>query len=171
MVDRQWYSTEGTFWYEFTVHDRCLCCSAATCSESADYHLIPSGHCFSVPAVSDVWFALLHLCCHVVPFFLLLLLMFPFYPICEVLGRILFDALYSLVEGFLIPTCLGTQSNVIFPLCWTIIFLMVCVFCPKRPSLYSTSPKLSPSVLFFPCAVYSVYDRWLFRVIYWVLWV
>jgi hypothetical protein len=126
VVDRQ-SSMEGAFWSGFTVHDRCVCCSAVAFSESADYHLIPSGHCLGVLVASDVWFALLYFCCRVVLFLLMLLLIFPFYPLCEVLRRILLGALYSLVQSFLaavsafsllvIPTCLGTQSNVIVPPC------------------------------------------------------
>jgi hypothetical protein len=47
-----------------------------------------------------VWFALFRLCCRFVSFFLLLLLIFPFYPHSDVLEMILFGALYSLVQGF-----------------------------------------------------------------------
>jgi hypothetical protein len=38
------------------------CCSAVTCSELADYHLISSGHCLGVLVASDMRLALFHLC-------------------------------------------------------------------------------------------------------------
>jgi hypothetical protein len=66
-----------------------------------------------------VWFALLHLCCRVVPFCLLLLLMFQSYPLCEDTFRC-FGFFGCGVRVFVAcdTSSPGTQSNVIFPRCW-----------------------------------------------------
>jgi hypothetical protein len=152
--------------------------ACSDCSESVDYHLIPSGHYLGVPVASDVWFALLHHCCRDVTFFLLLLLILPFYSLCEVVERILwvlcicsFRASLAALSAFslhVIPTCPGTQSNVIFPPCRSINGLRGFRLFSVRNGHHCTQRVHDYHLrsFFFPCSVYSVSDRRLFRAIY-----
>jgi hypothetical protein len=139
-----------------------VCSSAVAGSESVDYPLIPTVHCLGVPVASDVWFLLLDLFCCVVPFFLLLFLIFTFYPLCEVLGRILFGALCSLVHMPWNPEQRDFSYLLIhyFPngLCLRVLrpfSVRNSHHCTQRVSDYHLS-----------CAVYNVYDRRLFVAIY-----
>jgi hypothetical protein len=105
VVGGEIYCAEGAFRAGFFVHHCRMDGSGISGAYAAYDNLLASGPFFGLCVNYVVWFALFHGCGRVIPFFLLFLFVFFFYPCYQVLWEKCFGVVSFFVQCFFfIPT-------------------------------------------------------------------